>query len=168
MRFIKGCIVSRIDFKDNDDDALKKYFDFSLYDKIGNSYFLKEEVLNDNVKELREELLELTFGLSDSIENSDAYALDDNALELLNSKIYLLCNNSRYCYGKYKDNVFDTLFDYSYIEGKKFNFYMISVIWDISNIVLEDETFFIVFINNLLQKSLVNVLKGSLWFTITR
>lgn len=166
MRFIKGVIVTRIDYEEDNDYLLEKYFDLSLYKKHKNSYYLKEDILNKNIKELRTELLSFTQGLGDSLDDSDAYILNTTLDKLLSGKIFLSHDNTTYFYENFKNNPFETLFEYQYLDDKEFSFYMISIIWDVSGIQIEDVTFFNIFINNLVHHSINNKLKGAFWFSV--
>lgn len=168
MKFIKGGIVTRIDFNYKDISVIEKYFNRDLFYIYENKWLLKEDVLNDNIIAFRDELLKLTENKGDCIDNSDAYILNCSCADLLYDKIILCNDNKKYFYSKFSSNKFDTLFLYEYIYSKRFKIYFIPIIWDISDIYVDDKDFFIIFINNLIRNSLNNCLKYSSWFTITK
>lgn len=169
--YLKGGIVTRIDEVNNSKETkeyIKKYFDLNLFEKTNNSYLLKEKILNKNIKKLREELLNITENNSDSIENSDAYLLETTAEKLLEKEVYLIENNKKYYFNEHKSIKFET--DVYEIKDKKIHIILsvITIIWNTDKIEIEDKEIFEKFINNLIRKSVTNVLKNTLWFTITR
>lgn len=167
--YIKGGIVTKITVVNNRpiyENKLKEYFDLKMYDKNKNNYYLKEDILNKYIKSYREELLKLTNNKADSIENSEAYILNTSADKLLTEKINLTSNHEKYFFENYKKMTFETDYKIENLEGITICIYIIPVVWSIDKITVEKTTFFNIFLNNLVKKSIKNKLKDSSWFTI--
>lgn len=164
-KFIKGGVVTRIDILNNS-SCLEKYFNLKLYKKIENSYYLKEDILNKNLYSLWREISSLTSNMGDSISDSDSYVLLANADKLLKSPIVLLDDNKRYRYLKYQRNSFEMILIYETIHKMRIRIYLMPIIWDINRLEIESDLFLKTFLNNLIRKSLKNILKDTIWFVI--
>ena len=76
MGYVKSGIVTRIEILNENKDSnyfVKKYFNVDLYNQKGNIYFLKEKILQQNLKSFREEFLLFSEGKCDSLDNCEAY-----------------------------------------------------------------------------------------------
>lgn len=164
--FIKGGIVTRIDILNNN-FCLEDYFNLNLYKRVKNNYYLKENILNKNLYDLWKEVNFLTNNMGDSISDSDSYVLLTNADKLLKSPIVLESDNKRYRYLKYQRNSFETIIIYEKINKMRIRIYLMPIIWDINRLEIESDLFLKTFLNNLIRKSLKNILKDTIWFVIT-
>lgn len=169
--YFKGGIITRIDVMSENEKAkeyLKKYFELNGYNKINNSYLLKEELLINNIENFRNELLNLTENQSDSLENSEAYLLETTADKLLSKNVFLTKDNKKYYFQDYENIKFET--DVYEISEKGVHIILsaITILWNTDKIEIENKNNFEKFINNLIRKSVTNVLKNFSWFTITR
>lgn len=169
MSYIKYGIVTKIKIVKNDkqsEEYIKNNFNLNLYIKEKNTYYLKEEILNENIKKFRTEFLELTNNEGDSLNNCEAFCLETTANKLLKNKIFLCQNNEKFYFSKYEDFKFET--DNLIYKNKKvkIKIYFVSVFWDINRIQAEDFSNISNIINKLTRISLKNTLKDASFFTI--
>lgn len=167
--YIKGGIVTKITIINDNyyNCVLEKYFDLSMFDRVGCKYYLKGEFLNLYIAEYRRELLSFTEGSSDSISNSEAYILNTSADELLKNKIYLIQDNEKYYFENYYRMRFET--DYVIVDLKEITISInfLPIVWSIDKTITESSLFFSILLNNLIRKTMDNKLKDVTWFTIT-
>ena len=79
------------------------FFDLTLFNKKDNDYLLKEKILNENLKDFREEYLSLSNFKGDSLNNCEAYVLEKDVNELLDNYIYLIDGNKRFFFKNHEE-----------------------------------------------------------------
>lgn len=169
MSYIKcGVTTKIIPIYNNDqtDSFLEKSFDLKLYYKKESSYCLKPEILCNNLREFRKEVLSFTDGKGDSLDNCEAYCLNTNVDDLLNNKIVLIEDNERYYFSNNKYFKFDTdqVVILDDLVGLKL--FLIPVYWDINRVKFENFIPVASFMSKLLRTSTNNVLKGASFFVV--
>lgn len=168
MAFVKSGVVTRIDIVGDEyssNEFISKYFDLSLYDKSCGVYLLKSDVFNDNICSFREEYMSFSLGRCDSFDSCEAFCLDVPVLELFNSNISFIDDNTRYIFDGY-DMVFDVDVVRFYFGSVRLDVYMIPVFFDVNYTESEDFNFVSMTVNNLTRKAMKNVLKGASWFSL--
>ena len=169
MGYVKSGIVTRIEILNENKDSnyiVKKYFNVDLYNQKGNIYFLKEKILQQNLKSVREEFLLFSEGKCDSLDNCEAYCLEINVNKMLQNKIYLTEDNKNFCFGNDKNMKFET--DICIYDNRKISLkiFFIPIFWDINRVIAEDLNNITTTVNNLTRKAMKNILKDASWFTI--
>lgn len=169
MSYIKYGVATKIMpiFNNLETDSfVKKYFDLNLFYKNDSSYYLKSEVLSKNLKDFRNELLEITDGKGDSINNCEAYCLNTNADSLLKNKILLIDDNERYCFSNNKRFKFETDQVIMMDDSIGIKLYLIPVFWDVNIVQFESFISVSTFISKLVRTSINNVLKDASFFVV--
>lgn len=169
MGYVKSGIVTRIEILNENKDSnyfVKKYFNVDLYNQKGNIYFLKEKILQQNLKFFREEFLLFSEGKCDSLDNCEAYCLEINVNKMLQNKIYLTEDNKNFCFDNDKNMEFET--DICIYDNRKISLkiFFIPIFWDINRVIAEDLNNITTTVNNLTRKAMKNILKDASWFTI--
>lgn len=166
MGYIKCGIVTRIDIVSGDSDCLSDFFDLSLYKRIGDRYFICDDILQDNLVSYREEFLKFSFFHGDSLDSSDAYCIGTGINELLRNKIYLTRENSYYYFEGHLDYLLDADVCFFKFNNTLFRFFVIPVFWDINRVDSECFDFVSITVNNLTRSAMKNVLKDASWFYV--
>lgn len=170
VKFIKGGLITRIDIlycNKKGKKFLDEFFDFEYCIKKDNSYFIREDILNDEFNNLRLELISFTDSCADCLKNSEAYCLGTTVKKLLKGNIHLFDSNKFFYFDNYENIRYETVLyriRYNYLS---INIYFICLIWDISEVFFEDEYIFNILINKLTRKALKNRLRYLTWFTVT-
>lgn len=169
MSYIKYGVTTKIKLINSNnqtDEYVKDSFDLALFNKNDNSYYLKSNVLSENLRDFRKEILGFTDGSGDSLDNCEAYCLNTDADSLLSNKIILFNDNENYCFSNNRYFKFETdqVVILDGLIGIKL--YLIPVFWDVNRV--EFESFLIVanFINKLIRVSTSNILKGASFFVV--
>lgn len=123
-------------------------------------------MLKNNLISFREELLILSEGKCDSLNNCEAYCLEININKMLENEIYLTKDNKKFYFQNYENMKFDTD-SCIYNDGKIIiTIFFIPIIWDINKIIAEDFNSITTIVNNLTRKAMKNTLKDASWFTV--
>lgn len=169
MGYIKSGIVTRIEILKNEEESscyIENNFNMDLFDNHDNVFLLKQEVLQQNLIEYREEFLLFSEGKCDSLDDCEAYCLEISINKMLESKIYLTEDNKNFYFGNYKNMKFETdicIYDAGNISLKIF---FIPIFWDINRVIAEYLNNITTTVNNLTRKAMKNILKDASWFTI--
>lgn len=169
MSYIKYAVVTKINYSIDKKEVLKHIkndFNMQMYTKKDNSYLLKKELLNKYIKDLRSEFLKLTNNYGDSLNNCEAYCIEEDINKVINSEIVLISNNEKYYFKDYKDYVFDTDIVKKRINKYTVKLYLIPIFWDIYQIKAENFYYIEEILNNLTKKVLSNPLKKACIFTV--
>lgn len=166
MGYIKCGIVTRIDIVSGDGDCLGDFFDLSLYKRVGDGYFICDDILQDNLVSYREEFLKFSFYHGDSFDSSDAYCIGTSINELLRNKIYLIRDNSYYYFDNHLDYLLDADVCFFKFNDTLFRFFVIPVFWDVNRVDSECFDFISITVNNLTRGAMKNVLKDASWFYV--
>lgn len=169
MSYIKYAVVTKINYSIDKKEVLKHIkndFNMQMYTKKDNSYLLKKELLNKYIKDLRSEFLKLTNNYGDSLNNCEAYCIEEDINKVINSEIVLISNNEKYYFKDYKDYVFDTDIVKKRINKYTVKLYLIPIFWDIYQIKTENFYYIEEILNNLTKKVLSNPLKKACIFTV--
>lgn len=168
MSYIKGGVVTRIENTNhkNNNKELETFFDLNLFNENGNDYLLKEKLLNENLKDFREEYLSLSNFKGDSLSNCEAYVLEKDVNKLLDNYIYLIDGNKRFFFKNHEEYIFETDYFMYTDEKNSFALYLIPIFWDINKVKTENFSNVINFVNNLTRKALNNKLKDACWFSV--
>ena len=168
MSYIKGGVVTRIENTNhkNNKQNIDNFFDLTLFNKNDNDYLLKEKILNENLKDFREEYLSLSNFKGDSLNNCEAYVLEKDVNELLDNYIYLIDGNKRFFFKNHEEYIFETDYFMYTDEKNSFALYLIPIFWDINKVKIENFSNVINFVNNLTRKALNNKLKDACWFSV--
>ena len=164
MSYLKYGIVTKIE--NTESDVVKNIFNLKLYKQKRNYYLLKESILNKNLKEFRKEIISLSKGQGDSINNCEAYCLETNADLLLENKIHYIDNDDKYYFENHEDFVFDFEKAYYFTDKICLKLNYLSLFWDTNKITIEDFIALDSFLNNISKKALNNCLKEASLFTI--
>lgn len=169
MAYIKCGVVTKISIEKNKKQAieyLNKFFNIEFFERIKNSYCLKNDILSSNIKEFRNELLEFCNFYGDSLDDCEAYCLEVTIDELIEKKIYLCNDNEKYYFLNYESHKFDT--DEVVVTTSNFSIkiFMIPIFWDIYRVIVENFEMISEFINNLVRKSMKNPLKDVSFFAV--
>ena len=169
MAYIKCGIVIKINIEKNKKQAMEyinKFFNLELFEKIKNSYFLKNDILSSNIKEFRNELLEFSNYYGDSLDDCEAYCLETSIEKLIQKKIYLCNNNEKYYFSDYDNYKFSA--DEVMVTTSNFSIkiFMIPIFWDIYRVIVENFEMISKLINGILRKSMKNPLKDASFFTV--
>ena len=159
MAYLKYGVATRIDVKGN----IENTFNLDFFIKKDNSYFIKEQLLNDNFWSLREEFLSYT-GEGDSINDSDAYILEENINNIAGKEIILSNDFYKYKYSGYNFE-FDTDFFIESTEESSIEISFIPIYWNTSPINSLPFNI-LMLLNNLTTKCLVNQLKEASLFAV--
>ncbi|MGN0992405.1 MAG: hypothetical protein ACI4PE_00475 [Bacilli bacterium] len=169
MGYVKSGIVTRIEILNENKDStsfIRKNFNLDLYTQKGNIYFLKEKILQQNLKSFREEFLLFSEGRSDSLDSCEAYCLEIDVNKMLQNKIYLIKDNKSFCFDNYVNMKFET--DEFVFSDKKvlLRIFLIPIFWDIDKVETVCLNNTILLVNNLTRKAMKNILKDASWVTI--
>lgn len=168
MSYIKYGIITKIETITNNNrtkDYIKNNFNLDLYDKIKTNYYLKSNILNENIADFRKEILRFTNGKGDSINSYEAYYLDITGDELLKNKIHLTLDNEKYFFSNY-DYTFETDKVFVVDEHMKICLYSIAIFWDINRVEFENSIVLSSLVGNLIKCSSTNVLKDASFLTV--
>ncbi len=169
MSYVKYGVTTKIKLINSNNQTykyVKDSFDLSLFNKNDNSYYLKSDVLSDNLKWFRKEILRFTEGCGDSLDNCEAYCLNTDVDSLLNNKILLFNDNEKYYFSSNKYFKFeaDQVVILDGLIGIKL--YLIPVFWDVNRVEYENYITIANFINKLIRTSTSNILKGASFFVV--
>lgn len=168
MAYIKYGVVTKIETILNTKETknfVKEHFDLSLYDNVDNKYYLKSDLLNDNLESFRKEVLEFTKGKGDSIDCYEAFYLNTTGDELLKNKIELCDDNESYFFSC-SDYKFETDKVCIYDEGIQLNIHFIAVFWDTNRVEFENILILSELVNNLIKKCSSNKLKDASFLAV--
>ncbi len=169
MSYLKYGVVVKIKLirsKKNAFNYINKTIDLEYYNKINSTFYLKQEILNNNLKYFRKEFLCFTNNYGDSLDNCEAYCLNVNINELLKSEIVFSLDYESYYFKNYNTLKFypDIIeFNTSKILIKV---YLLPIYWDIYKIEAEDFSKTSNLLNHFTQKLLKNPLKDVSLFTL--
>ena len=159
MAYLKYGVATRIDINGN----MEKSIASDLFIKRDNSYYIKEKILNDNFWNFREEFLSYTLD-GDSINDSDAYILEEDINKLIGRKIILSKDYYSYKYSGYSFT-FDTDCYIESTEESSIKVSFIPIYWNTSPISYLPFNILIL-LNNLTNKCMVNDLKEASLFAL--
>lgn len=169
MGYLKIGIVTRIEIiknKELSQNYIKQNFNLNLFNPNEKTYLLKPEVLKKNLTDYRQELMELSEGECDSLDNCEAYCLEINVNKMLENEIYLTEDNKKFYFANYENMNFET--DVCTYKTKKMTLkiFFIPVFWDVNWVTFENLNNITTIVNNLTRKAMKNILKDASWFTI--
>ena len=169
MAYLKYGIVVKIKLvknKSNGYDYIRRTINLDYYNKTNNTFHLKLDILNNNIKAFRKEFLKYTNNYGDSIDNCEAYCLNIDVNKLIESEIIFSSNYESYYFKDYNTLKFNP--DIVEISNKKITIklYLLPIYWDIYSIKAEDFSKTSLLLNNFTQKALKNPLKDVSLFTL--
>ena len=168
MAYIKCGIITKISIEKNRTKAMEyisNSFNTELFNRYDDNYYLKKDILNNNIESYREEFMSYTNFYGDSLCDCEAYCLETTIDNVIKSKIVLCQRNEKYYFSGYslKFNTDEVIMTTNKFSIKLF---MIPIFWDVYRIIAEDFEMISVLVNNLIRKCMTNPLKDASFFSV--